>query len=256
MTDARTDTPTVLITGAARRVGKAIALDFAAQGCNVAVHYGGSADEAAAVVAEIERLGARAVALQADLAQAQAVRALIPDCAAALGAPTCLINNASLFAPDTIRTLDDASWESHLAVNLRAPVLLAQAFAAALPAGTQGNIVNIIDQRVWKLTPEFFSYTASKAGLWTVTRTMAQALAPDIRVNGIGPGPTLASRHQDAATFERQKAAVPLGRGPTLDEICRAIRFILETPSMTGQMIALDGGQHLSWQTPDAKEDL
>ena len=242
---------TVLITGAARRLGRALALDFAREGWRVAVHYGASAADAAAVVTDICKTGGRAQAFACNLADALAVSALIPEIARALGPVACLVNSASLFVYDDIRSLEAAQWDAHQAVNLRAPVLLAQALAAQLPAGASGNIVNIIDQRVWKPTPHFFSYSASKAGLWAVTQTLAQGLAPRIRVNAIGPGPMLQSVHQNPEDFGAQARAVPLGRGTSPEEICAAVRFILASPAMTGQMIALDGGQHLAWATPD-----
>lgn len=163
-----------------------------------------------------------------------------------LGPPTCLINNASEFLLDRIETMDEALWDRHLDVNLKAPVFLAQAMVRHLPGDVHGNIINIIDQRVWKLTPEFFSYTISKAGLWTATQTLAQSLAPRIRVNAIGPGPVLRSVHQSDAAFDAEKQSTLLKTGPSTAEIAAAVRFILATPSMTGQMIALDSGQHLT----------
>jgi len=251
MADNRTEASTVLITGAGQRIGRALAIDFASHGWQVAINYATSKKAAEALVAEIEAAGGRAAAIRADLANSEELETLIPACQAQLGPPLCLVNNASIFEHDDIASLDEESWRRHLSVNLRAPVFLAQAFAAALPPGAKGNIINIVDQRVWRLTPHFFSYTISKSGLWTATRTLALALAPDIRVNAIGPGPTLPSSRQTEASFELQRRATPLGHGPQLDEICRAARFILDAPSMTGQMIALDGGQHLAWETPD-----
>ncbi|RMD62308.1 MAG: SDR family oxidoreductase [Alphaproteobacteria bacterium] len=236
-----------LVTGAARRVGRAIALDLARHGWAVAVHYRTSAADAAATVADIEAAGGRALALQADLADEADVETLVPRAVAALGPLGCLVNNASTFEMDTIETATRESWDRHIEPNLRAPLVLSQAFARALPMPDGGVIINLIDQRVWNLTPYFLSYTVSKAGLWTLTRTLALALAPRIRVNGIGPGPTLPSARQSDEQFARQCAAMPLGRGTSPAEICRAVRFILETPSLTGQMIALDGGQHLGW---------
>jgi NAD(P)-dependent dehydrogenase (short-subunit alcohol dehydrogenase family) len=241
----------VLITGAARRLGRTLALDFAAQGYAVGVHCHGSVEEAAAVAAAVRARGGRSVVLPADLADADAVARLLPACAAALGSVTCLVNNASVFIYDELTRLDVAQWDRHHAVNLRAPVLLTQALAAQLPDGAQGDVINIIDQRVWKPTPHFFSYAASKAGLWAVTQTMAQALAPRLRVNAIGPGPMLQSVHQASADFAAQVAAVPLQRGTSPEEVAAAVRFLLASPAMTGQMLALDGGQHLAWQTPD-----
>jgi len=243
--------PTVLITGAARRIGRAIALQLAAAGWQIGVHYNRSQADADALVGEIAGQGGRAAAFQADLSSWSDTSDLIPACGAELGAVRCLINNASIFERDEIENLNETGWERHQSVNLRAPVQLAQAFAAALPEGLEGNIINIVDQRVWRPTPLFFSYTVSKAGLWMATQTLAQALAPRIRVNAIGPGPTLPSPRQSEEAFEHQQRAVPLGRGPSPDEIARAVGFILDAPSLTGQMIALDGGQHLAWQTPD-----
>jgi NAD(P)-dependent dehydrogenase (short-subunit alcohol dehydrogenase family) len=239
--------PVVLITGAARRIGRAIALDLAGRGFDVAIHYRQSREAAESAVEEMRRLGARAFALAGDLEKPEDVQRLVPDCCAALGAPTVLVNNASEFQPDSVGSTTLASWNAHHDINLRAPVFLAQDLVRHLPDGAEGNIINIIDQRVWKLTPEFFSYTLSKAGLWTATRTLAQALAPRVRVNAIGPGPVLKSIHQTDADFAAEVASTLLHRGPSTAEIAAAVRFILDAPAMTGQMIALDGGQHLTW---------
>jgi NAD(P)-dependent dehydrogenase (short-subunit alcohol dehydrogenase family) len=239
---------TVLITGAAKRIGRALVEDFGARGWSVAIHYNGSAGEAEEVAAQVRRSGGRAATLQADLADHLAVDALIPAAVSALGPIGCLINNASVFERDEAATATLESWERHQAVNLRAPFFLTQAFAAQLPNAARGAVINIIDERVWHLTPHFMSYTVSKTGLWTLTQTHAMALAPQIRVNAIGPGPTLPSPYQSQAQFDRQQSRMPLERGTTPREICTAIRFILEAPAMTGQMIALDGGQHLGWK--------
>ncbi|MEO8651460.1 MAG: SDR family oxidoreductase [Hyphomicrobiaceae bacterium] len=247
---ADTRPPTALITGAGRRIGKAIALDLARHGWQVGVHYASSRAEAEGVVGEIRAIGARAIALSADLADATAAAALVPQCAAALDPPTLLVNSAALFLDDRIETLDPAQWDRQIAVNLRAPMLLAKAFAQGLPADASGAIVNIIDQRVWRLRPDYFSYTIAKAGLYTATRTLAQALAPRIRVNAIGPGPVLANVHQTPAAFAHEVAGTLLGRATPPAEIAAAVRFILDAPSMTGQMIALDAGQHLVWSPP------
>ncbi len=243
---ARTRTANVvLITGAARRIGRAIALDMAAHGWAVAIHCRNSKAQAQALCAEIGNSGGTAAVFEADLADLKALDQLVTNCAETLGPPLCLINNASEFQLDSLQSTDEATWDTHLDINLKAPVFLAQAMAKHLPKGATGNIINIIDQRVWKLTPEFFSYTISKAGLWTATRTLAQGLAPHIRVNAIGPGPVLRSVHQSDADFEAEQKSTLLNTGPSVDEIAAAVRFILSSPSMTGQMIALDGGQHL-----------
>ena len=254
MPERSADKPTVLITGAAKRIGRAIALDLAQHGWRVAVHFNTSGDAAARTVQEITSAGGAAVAIEADLADLRAAQGLIGACLEQIGQPTCLINNASAFEHDEFASLTGESWQDHIDINLRAPVFLAQTFAANLAPPAEGTIINIVDQRVWKLTPNYFSYTISKAGLWAATQTMAQALAPRIRVNAIGPGPTLANTRQSEAAFVKQQQATPLGRGADLREIGAAVRFILDAPSMTGQMIALDGGQHLAWQTPDETE--
>lgn len=245
---------TALVTGGAKRVGRALSMHLAAAGYAVAVHYNRSREQADDAVAAIRAEGGIAKAFRADLENAADVAQLAADVQASMPPLTLLVNNASVFEFDDIETLDRASWHRHIETNLSAPLFLAQAFASALPEDVQGNIINIVDQRVWKLTPNFMSYTASKAGLWTLTQTLAQALAPRIRVNAIGPGPTLKSTLQTEEEFRRQQECVPLGTGPSLDEICGALSFLLETPSITGQMIALDGGQHLAWQTPDVIE--
>ncbi len=245
------NTPRVaLVTGAARRVGRAIALDLAANGWGVAVHYHSGRTEAVAVVAQIEAAAGRAVALGADLSCEEEAAELVPRAAAALGSLGCLVNNAAVFERDELPTATRQSWDAHLAVNLRAPFLLIQALAAQLPGDRTGAVVNMLDQRVWNLTPHFMSYTVSKSALWTLTRTCALALAPRIRVNAIGPGPTLQSQRQTVEQFDRQCRSLPIGRGTTPEEICTAVRFLLASPAMTGQMLALDGGQHLGWAQP------
>jgi NAD(P)-dependent dehydrogenase (short-subunit alcohol dehydrogenase family) len=238
---------TALVTGAGKRIGRAVALALATEGYDVAVHYGASRDAAKDVAAAIATAGRRAVTLQADLARESEVVALLPAAAEALGPVTCLVNNASVFERDEALDATRASWDAHLETNLRAPFVLMQEFARALPDGVAGAIVNILDERVWNLTPHFVSYTLSKAGLWTLTQMMALALAPRIRVNAVGPGPTLPSPRQSAEQFARQSASVPLRRGAAPEEIGAAVRFIVNAGAMTGQMIALDGGQHLGW---------
>ncbi len=242
----------VLVTGAAHRLGRAIALDLGRAGARVAVHYGRSKDAAEAVAAEIERGGGRAAILDADLADEAQVAALLGRAADALGPVTALVNNASAFEDDDVETMTRESWDLHMEVNLRAPAVLSQAFAKALPPGREGAIVNLIDQRVRKLTPQFLSYTASKAALLTLTVTLAQSLGPrGIRVNAVGPGPTLRNARQSDADFETQCRNTILGRGATPDDICQAVRYLLAARAVTGQMIAVDGGQHLAWRTPD-----
>jgi NAD(P)-dependent dehydrogenase (short-subunit alcohol dehydrogenase family) len=239
-----------LVTGAGKRIGRAIALDLAGHGLALAVHYNGSREAAETVVAEIRQGGGRAVALQADLADEASVERLLPAATEALGPIGVLINNASTFEFDSIASATRAGWDRHMEANLRAPFVLIQQFARLLPETAEGAVVNLIDQRVWNLTPHFVTYTVSKAALWTLTQTLAMALAPRIRVNGIGPGPTLPSTHQTAEQFAQQCADMPLGRGTSPDEIVAAVRFLLQAPAMTGQMVALDGGQHLGWAQP------
>lgn len=241
---------TALVTGAARRIGRAIALDLARHGWAVALHYHGSEAEAREVAESIERTGGRAALLQAELSSEPEVSALVGRAAAALGPLTLLVNNASTFELDLVDTVTRDSWDAHLETNLRAPFVLSQDFARQLPEGEAGNIINLLDQRVWNLTPYFMSYTVSKTGLWTLTRTLALALAPRIRVNAVGPGPALKSTRQTEADFRRQCESTPLKRGTTPEEICDAVRFILGAPALTGQMIVLDGGQHLGMKLP------
>lgn len=244
-----------LITGAAQRIGRAIALGLAQDGWAVGVHYRTSRDAADTLVSEIENAGGRAAALGADLAREEDASALVARARKALGPIGCLVNNASVFKIDSALDATRASWDAHLETNLRAPFVLMQQFARELPQDREGVVVNLLDERVWNLTPYFLSYTLSKSALWTLTRTMALALAPRIRVNGIGPGPTLPSARQTDAQFARQRAAMPLKRGTTPEEIAAAVQFILAAPAMTGQMIALDGGQHLGWAQPAAPPD-
>jgi NAD(P)-dependent dehydrogenase (short-subunit alcohol dehydrogenase family) len=245
-----TETGIALITGAGLRIGRAIALDLADHGWAVAVHYNRSAEAATAVVEEIRQAGGIAKALAADLSDEAGAAGLVPQCVATLGAPTLLVNNASVFENDRLDSATRDSWDAHLNVNLRAPLVLAQGFMAALPGGAEGNVVNMLDQQVLNPGAGFLSYTVSKVGLWTLTRTLALELAPTVRVNGIGPGPALPSKRQSDEQFAAACARVPLGRGTTPEEICRALRFILASPAMTGQMIALDGGEHLISQAP------
>ena len=250
-----------LVTGGAKRIGREIALCLAKRGADVAVHYSSSQDDAAETVAAITALGRKAVMLQADLLDETAVIGLVTQATAALGGPLkVLVNNASIFEYDTVQTATKQSWDRAMGSNLRAPFLLTQAFAAQAPQAVldengeplaQSLIVNMIDQRVWKPTPEFMSYSLAKMALWALTRTAAQGLAPHVRVNGIGPGPTVQGVRQSDSHFARQRASTILGRGANPADVTAALGFFLDSPSVTGQMIAVDGGQHLAWATPD-----
>ena len=250
-----------LVTGAGKRLGRAMALYLARRGVDVAVHYATSRDAAEDVATEARALGVHAATLPADLTVEAETQALVPAAAAALGTPlTVLVNNASIFEHDTLASATRSSWDRHLESNLRAPFVLTQAFAAQAPGPAtdadgepvaRALVVNLIDQRVHKLTPEFMTYTIAKMGLWAFTRTAAQALAPGIRVNAIGPGPTLRGGRQSPEHFARQRAACLLGRGAGPDDITAALGYFLDAPAVTGQLLCIDGGQHLSWQTPD-----
>jgi NAD(P)-dependent dehydrogenase (short-subunit alcohol dehydrogenase family) len=251
-----TDYPrAALVTGAARRIGRAIAANLAAHGWAVAVHYNRSQSDADLLVQEISEAGGRAVALAADLSREDQAAGLVGRTVEALGPLGCLVNSASTFERDEAATATRESWDAHMEPNLRAPLVLIQNFADALPDGKGGAVINLLDERVWNLTPHFLSYTVSKAALWTLTQTLALALAPRIRVNGIGPGPTLPSARQTPEQFARQCASLPLGGGTTPEEICRAVQFLLAAKSVTGQMIALDGGQHLGWAQASRRDN-
>ncbi|HEX2553652.1 MAG TPA: SDR family oxidoreductase [Microvirga sp.] len=243
--------PNALVTGGARRIGRSIVERLAREGYGVAIHCNRSWEEGEAVAETIRAAGGRAALVRGDLADPGTPGRLVAEAGAALGALGLLVNNASEFHPDEAVSLDLALWDRHFAVNLRAPAFLAQGFARQLPEGEAGCIVNIVDQRVRKPTPQFFSYTLTKAALMTATQTLAQALAPRIRVNAVGPGPTLRGARQEEEDFARQNAALLLGRGPSPDEIADAVVFLARARSVTGQMIAVDGGQHLAWETAD-----
>jgi NAD(P)-dependent dehydrogenase (short-subunit alcohol dehydrogenase family) len=236
-----------LVTGGAQRLGRAIALEMARNGFDIAIHCNTSGQAAEETQTEIQAMGRRAVVLRADLANEGEVTPLVGMATQALGPIGVLINNASAFDRDEWNDASRESWDAHLEPNLRAPFVLMQAFARRLPQSADGVVINMIDQRVWALTPHFVSYTISKAGLWALTQTMALALAPRIRVNAIGPGPALPSLRQTAEQFADQCSSVPLGHGTDPAEVARAATAILGLPAMTGQMIALDGGQHLQW---------
>ncbi len=252
-----------LVTGAGARLGRAMALYLGDRGYDVAVHYNTSAEGAQAVVAELAAKGQRGVALRADLLDEGATQSLFSHAVDTLGGPiTCLINNASIFDYDNVKTASAESWNRHIGSNLRAPFILTQAMAAQnLVPDTDakgepisvGLIVNMLDQRVRKLTPEFMTYTIAKMGLWAMTQTTAQALAPAIRVNAIGPGPTLQGARQSDEHFAKQRAKVILGRGANPDDVTAALGYFLDAHSVTGQLLCTDGGQHLGWRTPDSQ---
>jgi NAD(P)-dependent dehydrogenase (short-subunit alcohol dehydrogenase family) len=253
--------PRALVTGAGRRLGRAMALHLAGRGHDVAVHFNASAQEAETVAEEIRAIGQAAVTLGADLLDEAATAALLPAAAEALGGPvTVLVNNASIFEHDTLDTATAESWNRHIGSNLRAPFQLTQAFARQCPdpvpdengePQAQGLVVNMIDMRINKLTPEFMTYTIAKMGLWAFTRTAAQALGPRARVNAIGPGPTMQGARQTADHFRRQREATILRRGADPEGIVRALDYFLDARGVTGQILCVDGGQHLAWQTPD-----
>ncbi|MCA3719027.1 MAG: SDR family oxidoreductase [Brevundimonas sp.] len=242
-----------LVTGGSRRIGRAIVLALARRGHDIAIHHRASREDAEALASDVRALGRRATVLCADLARESEVRALVPAAAAELGPLTVLVNNASVFEDDRVGDLSRESWDKHMETNLRAPLVLMEAFAAQAPNGSA--VVNLLDQRVLKPDPRFVSYALSRNGLWWATRTMAQALAPRIRVNGVGPGPTLKSIHQSDEDFAAEAASVPLGHGAGPDDIAAAVLYLVDARSVTGQMIAVDGGQHLAWQTPDIPAD-
>ena len=255
--------PRALVTGSGRRIGRAMALYLAGRGYDVAVHFAGSADGAEDTAAAIRAQGHRAVTLQADLLDEAQTAALVARAAEGLGGPlTLLVNNASIFEHDTIRTATRDSWDRHIGSNLRAPFVLIQQFAVQAPAAlrddagepvAQAMVLNMCDQRVFKLTPEFMTYTIAKMGLWALTRTAAQGLAPDIRVNAIGPGPTLIGHRQSPDHFEAQRKATVLKRGADPADITAALGYFLDARAVTGQIICVDGGQHLAWQGEDAR---
>jgi NAD(P)-dependent dehydrogenase (short-subunit alcohol dehydrogenase family) len=250
MNDGQTTPRAALITGAGRRIGAAIARALARAGYTVVLHANRSRAEAEKLAAEIAGSGGRAHVVLADLADPEAVHALVPA-AAVFGPLTLLVNSAAEFEPDEIASLDRTRFERTLAVNLAAPLFLAQAFAAQAPEGNDASIVNLIDQRVFKPTPRFFSYTLSKSALHTATATLAQALAPKLRVNAVAPGPTLPSPRQTEAQFAAQAGALPLKHGPTPEDIAAAVVYLAQAKSITGVSIAVDGGQHLAWRTID-----
>jgi NAD(P)-dependent dehydrogenase (short-subunit alcohol dehydrogenase family) len=245
MTPGTTSQRVALVTGAAKRIGRAIALGLSSAGWDVAIHYHRSKADAESLHEEISARGRRSVMLQADLARISQVEALIPECAEKLGPPTCLINNASVFNFDTIDSVTGGDWDAIQATNLRAPILLARDFVRLMPDGLSGNVVNLLDQKIANLNPDFFSYTISKVGLEAATHTMAMALAPRVRVNAVAPGLTLVSGDQTPENFAQAHRMTPLGGAGKLDDIVAAVLFLIQTESVTGQTIFIDGGQRL-----------
>lgn len=241
-------TRTVLVTGAAKRLGRAIALDLARDGWDVAIHYNSSEKDAQDAAGQVRKLGRRAAALKADLANEEETAGLIARAAKDIGPLTALINSASLFENDDWQSATRESWDAHMNVNLRAPFVLSQAFARQLPEGADGAIVNLLDQRVLNPAPDFLTYGVSRAGLHWLTVTLAQALAPRIRVNAVAPGPTLKAASQSPAHFIRERKSTILGRGSDPQDISDAVRYLLAAAAVTGQTIAVDGGQHLMWK--------
>jgi NAD(P)-dependent dehydrogenase (short-subunit alcohol dehydrogenase family) len=242
---------TVLVTGGAKRLGRAIVLDLARHGWDIALHYHSSEKEARATCGDAQTTGVKVALLKADLGREAETAGLVEAAAKELGPLTALVNSASLFENDDWYSVSRESWDRHMETNLRAPFVLCQAFARQIPRDGHGAIVNIIDQRVLKPTPQFLSYSLSKASLKWLTTTLAQALAPRVRVNAIGPGPTIINARQSQTDFARQREATVLGRGAEPQDVCDGVRYLLEATAVTGQMIAVDGGQHLIWQTPD-----
>lgn len=242
---------TVLVTGGARRIGRAIVEGLAEAGFSIAIHANASIEDAEKLATQLGARGTRAIAVSADLRDENAARDMIRRANDVLGGLDLLVNNASIFEKDSLTDFTKDLWDRHFDIHVRAPSILVSEFAKLVPENGRGLVVNIIDQRVWAPTPGFYTYTLSKAALYMATKTMAMSLAPRIRVNAIGPGPTLANERQSPEDFARQSGAVMLGKGPDLDEFARTIMYFYETPSVTGQMIAIDGGQHLAWETPD-----
>jgi len=241
---------TALVTGGAKRIGAAISRDLAANGFDVFFQYISSEEEAHALVKDLQGYGVKVAACEVDLMEPGSAKHIFEKARATLGPIDLLVNNASIFQPDTAEQPDDALWDAHFSIHLKAPTFLTRQLAKQEDI-ENALAVNIIDQRVLRLNPSFFSYTLSKSALWTATQTMAQTFAPKVRVNAIGPGPTLANERQTPEDFQKQLDGLIMKKGADLEDFGRTIRFLYDTPSITGQLLALDGGQHLAWETPD-----
>ena len=244
----------LLITGAATRVGKAIALHFAERGCNIALHYFRSTAKAKKLKKIIEQNLVKVVLIKADLKNPKQTEKVIPTARKKLGTIDCLVNNAALFEKDDIANFTTKSWNDHLNINLLAPAILTKQFAKQASKKTVSNIINIIDQRIFNLTPYFMSYTVSKSGLETLTKTMAMRLAPNIKVNAIAPGPTIKSKRQTDRHFRNQVRSTLLKKSVRSEDICDTVEFLINNNSVTGQIIAVDSGQNLSWNKKNEKE--
>lgn len=243
----------VLVTGGAKRIGKSIVERLARDGWDIAIHYNSAGDDADRLAERVRDLGRSAVTLRADLTDEAAVRTLVTEACDALGGLDALVNNASVFKRDDLRTDTAGAWDLHMAVHVRAPYILSQALYRQLPVDVNGAIVNIVDQRVLNPSKHFISYTLSKMALWDQTQVLARAMAPQVRVNAIGPGPVLPSARQSDDDFERQARQTPLAHAVAPDEVAAATAFLLDSPSVSGQIIAVDAGQHLNWafETPE-----
>jgi NAD(P)-dependent dehydrogenase (short-subunit alcohol dehydrogenase family) len=240
----------IIITGGATRIGAAISKKLSGPGIEMVIHYNKSKSSAEKLKKELSKSKTKVYLVKGDLSKEKDVKKIVKFAKSKLKYFDCLVNNASLFENDKIENFTTNSWGRHLRTNLRAPALLSKEFAKNTKS-SNNNIINIIDQRIFKLTPFFFSYTISKTGLYTLTKTSAMSLAPNIRVNGIAPGPTLKNKKQTEKHFRKQYLATPLKRQVDLKEICNAVDFLINNRSITGQVLAIDSGQNLNWQTPD-----
>ena len=240
----------IIITGGATRIGAAIAEKLAGPNIEIIIHFNKSKSKAESLSKKLQRLGSKVYLVSADLSKKRDIQKLIKFSKSKMKFFDCLINNASLFENDKLENFSSKSWEKHISTNLKAPAILSKEFSKNV-RGKNNNIINIIDQRVFKLTPYFFSYTLSKTGLYTLTKTSAMSLSPNIRVNGIAPGPTIKNKRQSEKHFKSEYLATPLKQQVDVNEICNAVDFYIKNSSITGQVVAIDSGQSLNWQTPD-----